>query len=455
MNDLTYAGDGLGAGTRNLGAQAMYYAEIWGPRILAAALILLIGWLVARAVKWAIAKVINRTPLAKRANEPGRPAKHPETIGAQLGDAAYWVVLLVAIFMAAQPLGLASATGPFGEMLRGFGAAVPNIVGAILIFFLGYILAKVARKAVEAIVGAANVERLSSRVGVSGPANPAMIGKTLGGIVFALIIIPAAIAALDTLDIAAISRPASAMLNTILVAIPNVIAAGIIVALAYIVGRFAGNLLTQFLATTGFDRTIGSLGLFSQGTASGIADAPDGSPTATASPAGTAPVTPSKAVGTAVFVAIVIFGLMEAFRQLNFTYASRIMAEILALFGQVLFGSIIIAAAVLIAQFVSRAIIASGSQGAKLGATLAKVAIIVLGVAIGLRFMGLADDIINMAFGLILGGLALGTAIALGLGGREPMERLLQRLLGKAETEVKKTPAPSPTVKTNNPAPPA
>ena len=160
-------------------------------------------------------------------------------------------------------------------------------------------------------------------------------------------------------------------------------------------------------------------------------------------------------MGTAVFVAIVIFGLMEAFRQLNFTYASRIMAEILALFGQVLFGSIIIAAAVLIAQFVSRAIIASGSQGAKLGATLAKVAIIVLGVAIGLRFMGLADDIINMAFGLILGGLALGTAIALGLGGREPMERLLQRLLGKAETEVKKTPAPSPTVKTNNPAPPA
>ena len=457
MNDLTYAGDGVVAGTQNFGAQALYYAQVWGPRVLAAALILLVGWLVARAVKWAIAKVVNKTPLAKRANEPGASPRDAGTIGAQIGDAAYWVVLLVAIFMAAQPLGLASATGPFGEMLRGFGAAIPNIVGAILIFFLGYILANVARKAVEALVGAANVERLSSRVGTATPANPAMIGKTLGSIVFALIIIPAAIAALDTLAIEAISRPATSMLNTVLTAIPNVIAAGIIVALAYIVGRFAGNLLTEFLATTGFDRTIGSLGLFAQNSAvqSASIDSDAANQDATVSPPGGAAITPSKAAGTAVFIAVVVFGLMEAFRQLNFAYASRILAEILTLFGQVLFGAIIIAAAVLIAQFVSRAIVASGSQGAKLGAALAKVAIIVLGVAIGLRFMGLADDIINMAFGLILGALALGTAIALGLGGRQPMEQLLQRLLGKAETEVKKTPAPRPATKTTDLNPPS
>lgn len=85
----------------------------------------------------------------------------------------------------------------------------------------------------------------------------------MGSIVFALIIIPVAIAALDTLNIEAILRPATAMLNTILTAIPSVIAAGIILALAYILGKFASNLLTQFLAITGFDRTVGSLGLFS------------------------------------------------------------------------------------------------------------------------------------------------------------------------------------------------
>lgn len=81
----------------------------------------------------------------------------------------------------------------------------------------------------------------------------------------------------------------------------------------------------------------------------------------------------------------------------------------------------------------------------------AKVAIIVLGVAIGLRFMGLADDIINMAFGLIIGALALGTAIALGLGGRQPIEQLLQRLLGKAEANAATPPSPAERARATDP----
>ncbi|MES3100790.1 mechanosensitive ion channel family protein [Sphingomonas faeni] len=60
------------------------------------------------------------------------------------------MVLLIALFLATQPLGLAGATGPLGDMLQVFGTAIPRIIGAALIFFLGYVLAKVAKKAVEA-----------------------------------------------------------------------------------------------------------------------------------------------------------------------------------------------------------------------------------------------------------------------------------------------------------------
>jgi hypothetical protein len=71
------------------------------------------------------------------------------------------------------------------------------------------------------------------------------------------------------------------------------------------------------------------------------------------------------------------------------------------------------------------------------------VAIIVLGTAIGLRFMGLADDIINLAFGLILGAIAVAFALAFGLGGRDQAGRIVQRLLGKAEDEANRPAAPS------------
>ena len=47
--------------------------------------------------------------------------------------------------------------------------------------------------------------------------------------------------------------------------------------------------------------------------------------------------------------------------------------------------------------------------------------------AIGLTFMGLADQIVMLAFGLILGSAAVATALAFGLGGRDAAARILER----------------------------
>jgi hypothetical protein len=52
-------------------------------------------------------------------------------------------------------------------------------------------------------------------------------------------------------------------------------------------------------------------------------------------------------------------------------------------------------------------------------ALAARVSIIVLAGAMALRQMGLAEDIINLAFGLLLGSVAVAVALAFGLGSRE------------------------------------
>ena len=63
-----------------------------------------------------------------------------------------------------------------------------------------------------------------------------------------------------------------------------------------------------------------------------------------------------------------------------------------------------------------------------------RIAIIVLGTAIGLRFMGLADDIINVAFGLLLGAIAVAFALAFGLGGRDAAGNAVKRMLDGAKS---------------------
>src|SRR5690606_26196936 len=84
------------------------------------------------------------------------------------------------------------------------------------------------------------------------------IPKTVATILYALIMIVVAISALQILGIKAISNPAEQMLQTIFDAIPNIIAAGIVLALGVFIARFAGDLLQQVLDGIGVDRQLAS-----------------------------------------------------------------------------------------------------------------------------------------------------------------------------------------------------
>ncbi len=74
---------------------------------------------------------------------------------------------------------------------------------------------------------------------------------------------------------------------------------------------------------------------------------------------------------------------------------------------------------------------------------IVKYAIIALFTAIGLTFMGLADQIVMLAFGLILGSAAVATAIAFGLGGRDYAARMLEEWHeGNQSPPVRRAPPP-------------
>ena len=72
----------------------------------------------------------------------------------------------------------------------------------------------------------------------------------------------------------------------------------------------------------------------------------------------------------------------------------------------------------------------------------------------GLRAMGIADSIVNLAFGLTLGSVAVAFALAFGLGGRQPAERVLTDLIDKAKKEAKlPNPVKEPVMTPQNTAP--
>ena len=413
---------------------------VWGPRILTAVLVLVVAWLVATGVKWAMAKGIDRIPGAATHNA-GRPPK--ESIGRQLGGLGYWLVLLIGVIAAVSVLqlpGLTSVVGPLNTLVTEVATFIPRLIGAGLIFFIGYIVATLVRRVVEAALGAANLDRLLEKAGLGRVAGASGLARTAGIIVFVLILIPAAIAALQQLGIAAISDPAVSVLATVLDALPRLIGAAIVLAIAFGIARWVASLIEQILPSLGFDRSIQGL---TGGPAPTAPPATDGMEAAAQTTAPTAPsLTPSKIVAQVAMWAIMLFSAVEAARLLNFVAIADMLQQVVELGSHVLFGAVIITAGVMIAQLLAQMINRSTGGRDGFASTLVRWATIALATAMGLRFMGIADEIVILAFGLILGSASVAAALAFGLGGREAAGRLANRWADKAEQQSRKADDP-------------
>lgn len=398
---------------------------IWGPRIIFAIAFLLVAWAVGRGLKWVLARAIDKLPAAK-AHNAGLEAD--KTIGSQLGEVAYWLVLLVGVVAALNVLQLAQAAGPLNTLLNTTFGYIPNVVGAGLIFFIGYIVATLARRVVTAALQAADLDRWLTKVGLPA-VSQAGLANVLGTLVFVLIIIPVAVAALEALHIDAISRPAVVVLTTVLSAIPRVIAAAFVLAIGFAIGRWVASIVEQLLPATGFDRAIGAISAFSSYTPD-TTTAPD----AVAETPRPAPrVTPSKVVAQLVLWGIVAFSAIEAAQFLQFGSIATILNEVVRLAGRVVLGGVIITAGVIIADLLSNAIDRSTSGADRFASDLVKWATIALATAMGLSFMGIADEIVMLAFGLTLGSAAIAAALAFGLGGREAAGRIANHWAARAE----------------------
>ena len=142
-----------------------------------------------------------------------------------------------------------------------------------------------------------------------------------------------------------------------------------------------------------------------------------------------------------MFTAIII-GMMEAARQVGGDSMAAMLFQITELGGKVIFGTVIIVVGIFLARILSN-LVGSSTGEAGYAQTIVKYAIIALFTAIGLTFMGLADQIVMMAFGLILGSAAVATAIAFGLGGREYAARLLDEWHeGNSPPPIRRPPPP-------------
>ena len=399
--------DGVSGPLSTLANTVMMYL----PRLLLAIALAVIGWLVATLVRTVVNKALGATRVDEKLSESADMRPLSDT----MGNVAYWLVLLLFLPAIVGALQIEGLMVPLSSMTTELVGMLPNLFAAAMIGLAGWIIAKAVRGLVSNLLVATGVDRFSAQSEATRDLKLSQLGGTL---VFILVIVPTLIAALDALRIEAISGPLTEMLNMFLAAVPHIIAAAAILIIAWFVGRFVADLATRLLASLGFDQLPERLG-FGHALAAGSANAP-----ATDGTDELRRLSLSELGGRVALFFIMLFATVEAAHRVGFTGVRELLETFIEFGANVLLGLVIFVVGYWLANLASAAI-ERANPGNSVGLSrIARVAILGLVLAMGLRAMGIADEIVNLAFGLVLGAVAVAIALAFGLGGRDAAGRL-------------------------------
>lgn len=373
------------------------------PDLLAALLILLVGWLIARGIKMLIVKLLKRT----RWDERVFGSSNVGDTNVFLANIVYYLLMIIVILVVLEVLGINEALAPLGNMLNEFLLFIPNLIGAILIGFIGYLLAKFVSNLIH--IGGSFLDRFVDRTGFK---DTDKLIRILRKVVFIIIFIPFLIQAFNALQMEAISQPANDILYAFTEMIGQILVAALILVVFIWGGKFLANFLEDLFRSLGLDRAAEKIQIHNMIGANQSL---------------------SKIFANLIYFFLVFFGVITAVEILGLDRLTITLNEILEVTGQIIFGLIILALGNYISLLIYNTMTRSNDNTFIAG--IARWASLALFIAIALRTMGIANEIVELAFGLILGAIAVAVALSYGLGGREAAGEHFKDIVRKLRSE--------------------
>lgn len=121
------------------------------PQLIAAVVLLLLGWLLARLARSGIMRLLTMLKFDRATEKSGLEAfmKHADldvSVASVIGSLVYWLIILVMIVTVANSLGLQMVADLFNKVVL----YIPNVIVAILVLVFGTILARFINRLVFA-----------------------------------------------------------------------------------------------------------------------------------------------------------------------------------------------------------------------------------------------------------------------------------------------------------------
>jgi hypothetical protein len=148
-------------------------------------------------------------------------------------------------------------TGAWNAFATKITAFLPELIGAIVIFVVGWIIARLVKLATEKLLNLVRFNKATEKTGVNKFLKKGEIVKApseiVGTLVYWFIMILVLIASLDALGLPIVSD----MLNSIFLYIPNVVAAIIVLVLGFLMGSLLAAVVRTAASNAGLKNAEG------------------------------------------------------------------------------------------------------------------------------------------------------------------------------------------------------
>ena len=199
--------------------------------------------------------------------------------------------------------------------------------------------------------------------------------------------------------------------------LPNLLGFLVLLVIGYIVAKIVSNVLRKVLQKAGLDRQLqeSDANKYVERVVPGAS--------------------PSNAIARVVFWLIFVFFLFTAIGALQIPALTGFMNSVLAYLPNIIAAILIFVVAAVIAGAVAAGVtrVMGDTPTGKIVATVGPAIVMVIAMFMVLQQLRIAEEIVQIAFAATMGALALGLALAFGLGGRGVAERLLEDAYSSAQ----------------------
>jgi hypothetical protein len=156
---------------------------------------------------------------------------------------------------------------------------------------------------------------------------------------------------------------------------------------------------------------------------------------------------PSKLIGRVVFWFVLLGALSIAITSLGINALNDFLADVFGYLPNVVAAILIFVVAGALAGWLGKTVsrLLGDSPTGKLAATALPVLVMAIAVFMILNQLQIATDIVTITYAALMGAVALGMALAFGLGGREVASRMLEDAYRRGQEERRRRRVPGST----------